>query len=84
MGMMSHGLPPGMQNREEPNPGAEPFPIGRDGLERLSRSPKQHAIQESLVLERKGGESLRERENNVEVLNGEQLGLTVMKPFGSG
>ena len=51
MGMSEQRLPPGVQNREKSDLGAEVFGIGGDLQEGLGGSPKQQAVNQSLILQ---------------------------------
>jgi hypothetical protein len=51
MGMSEQGLSPGVQNREKSDLGAEVFGISGDLQKGLGSSPKQQAVNQSLILQ---------------------------------
>ena len=71
--MMHEGLPPGVEHRKEPDLGAEMAGIRRDGPQRLGNRPEEEAIDNGLVLVGNGGDRRGNREDDVEVVDGEQV-----------
>jgi len=51
MGMSEQRLPPGVQNRKKSDLGAEVFGISGDLQKGLGRSPKQQAVNQSLIVQ---------------------------------
>ena len=51
MRMLLERLPPGVQDGEHADLGAQMLGIGGDGAQRLGRCPEQHAVDHGLVLE---------------------------------
>ena len=81
MGVMGQRLPPGVQDRDKADPGVE----ARDGKrhERLGRGADQEAVDCLLVLKGDLGRGRRQGEDDVEVGNRQQLGLTSGQPLRS-
>jgi hypothetical protein len=77
-------LAPGMQNRREADLGTEMLAIAGNGFERLGRRLKQKAVDNLLVLVPDGGNLLPQREDDVEILNRQQIGLARFQPRPSG
>src|SRR5277367_5698184 len=82
--MMMQILPPGMEYRYEADPRAQIFGIGSDLQEGFRRGAKEHAVHNPLVLEGYGRDHLRQREDNVKVLDREQLGGASVEPRRAG
>jgi hypothetical protein len=51
MGMSEQGLAPGVQNSEKSDLSAEVFRVSGDVEKGLGSGPKQHAINQSLILQ---------------------------------
>lgn len=51
MGMVGHGLAPGVKHSSYTDLCAKPFGVSRDGLQCLGRDPHQQSIDHRLVLE---------------------------------
>ena len=75
---------PGMQNGEDAKLGTEMLGIGRDHGERLGGGAEQDAVDEPFVLQGNRGEFVGDREDHVEVLDGENLSLAISNPVFSG
>ena len=73
VGMMHQGLAPGVEHRKEPDLGAQMTGIRRDGPQRLGDRPEEEAIDDGLVLVGDGGDRRGHREDDVEVVDGEQV-----------
>src|SRR5262249_27990713 len=82
--MMGQRLAPRVEHRGETNLSAEMPGIAGNGLERLGRSLEQKAIDDRLVLVRDGGNLLRQREDHVEILDRQQIGLARLQPSTGG
>ena len=80
MGVMGQRLSPGVQDGDEADPGAEA--LGGKRHERLGGGAHQQAVDRLLVLESDLGRRCRQGEDDVEVGNRKQLGLTSGEPFG--
>ena len=74
-------LPPGVQDREAADLGAEPFGIGGQRRHGLDRALEQDAIDPGLVLKGDGGDRRRQREHDMEIGDRQQLGLSVRQPL---
>src|SRR5271167_1271614 len=81
MRMVQQILSPGVQHAEEADFRTEMLRIGGDGVQRLRRRPEQDIIDQGLVLERNGGDQVRNGEHDMEVGHVEKLRLTVLEPL---
>ena len=79
MGVMGQRLPPRVQHRDQADCGAEPF--GGQRHERLGGGAHEQAVDRLLVLEGDLGRGRRHGEDDVEVGNRQQLGLTSGEPL---
>lgn len=77
-------LSPVMEHRHEADPHAQMFGFGSDSQEGLSRSAKEHAVNNPLVLEGHGRDHLRQREDDVKVLDRQQLVGALFEPRRAG
>jgi hypothetical protein len=77
-------LAPTVQDRQEADLRPKMGGIGGDGAQRLRRSPEQDVVDHRLVLERDGGDLVRQREDHMEVRHGQQLGPAVLEPLCAG
>ena len=84
VGMMHQGLAPGVEHRKEPDLGAQMTGIRRDGPQRLGDRPEEEAIDDGLVLVGDGGDRRGHREDDVEVVDGEQVRSARIDPRGAG
>ena len=82
--MMHQGLAPGVEHRKEPDLGAQMTWIRRDGPQRLGDRPEEEAIDDGLVLVGDGGDRRGHREDDVEVVDGEQVRSARIDPRGAG
>ena len=82
--MMRQRLSPGVQDRDAADLGAEPARIGGERRHRLGGGLEQDGIDDGLVLESDRGDRCRKREDDVEIGNRQQVGLSRGKPRGSG
>ena len=65
--MMLEALPPGVEDHEPADRGAEAFRIRRDLEQRRRGGPKQEVVDDALVGEREARQRLRHREDEVHV-----------------
>ena len=77
-------LSPGMQDRREPDLGAEVLGIGGDCRERLGRRCEQQTVHRGLVLIGDGADRRRQGEHDVEIRDRQQFGGTRLQPLGRG
>jgi hypothetical protein len=73
-----------VEHRGETNLSAEMPGIAGNGLERLGRGLEQKAIDDCLVLVGDGGHLMRQREDHVEILDRQQIGLARLQPSTGG
>src|SRR2546427_13175911 len=83
MRMMKQILAPGVKNSKEADFSAEMLRIGRNGLERLSGSPEENAVDGPLILQADVGNLFRHGKDNVKILGVQNLGLSVLDPLGA-
>jgi len=82
MGVMGERLPPGMEDDDEADLGAQMPGVGGNGLECLGRRLEQDGVDLGLVLEGDLGEACRQGEDDMEIGHWQQLGLPLGQPFG--
>src|SRR6202171_6192373 len=82
--MMHQRLSPGMQDGKYADLGAEPARIGRERRHRLGGGLEQDRIDDGLVLEGDRGDRRRQRKDDVEIGNRQQVGFSRGEPRGSG
>lgn len=80
MRMMKQSLSPSVQHGEESDFGAEVFGIGGDLEEGLSRSTKQQAVEQSLILQCQRGQDMGQGEYDMIVRNRQQFGRALGQP----
>lgn len=80
--VMEQVLAPGMKEGKEADPGAEVLGIGGDGQQRLRTGVEQKLVEAGLVLQRQRVELLGNREDDVEVFDGQQFGSAPLDPLG--
>lgn len=73
-----------MKHRGNADAGAEMLRVGSDGRHRLGGGLEQQAIDRRLVLERDVGDLGRQREDDMEVADREQVGLAFGEPRSRG
>lgn len=81
---MRQRLSPGMQDRKHADLGTEPARIGGERRHRLAGGFEQDRINDGLVLKRDRGDRSRQCEDDVEIGDRQQVGLTRGEPLGSG
>ena len=79
--MKSEVLSPGVENGEESDVCAEMYGVGGDGLQSGGAGLKQEVVEHFLVVQRQRVESLRDGEDDVKVLHGQQFGSTPLQPL---
>ena len=84
MRMVGHRRAPGVEHGGDADAGAEVLRIGRDRQHRLRRRPEQQVVDERLVLEGDVGDLGRQREDDVEVADRQQVGLALGQPGARG
>ena len=77
-------LSPGMEHRHEADSRAQMFGVGGDLHEGLGRGAKEYAVNYTLVLEGHGRNHLRQREDNVKVLDRQQFSGALLEPRRAG
>src|SRR3982074_1706726 len=82
--MMMQILSPGMEHRHEADPRAQMFGVGGDLQEGFGRGAKEPAVNTPLVLEGHGRAHLRQREDNVKVLDRQKFSGALFKPRRAG
>ena len=78
--MMGHRRAPGVEHGGDADAGAEMLGIGGDGQQRLGRRVEQQVVDHRLVLVGDGGDRGRQREDDVEVADRQQIGLARGEP----
>jgi hypothetical protein len=81
MGMMKETLAPGVEHRDHAGLRSEMFGIGRDGPHCLRRGLEQDVVDDRLVLQSHGGDRRGHGEHDMEIGDGQQLGLSVGEPL---
>jgi hypothetical protein len=79
--MMEKILPPGVQDGEESDFGAQMLGISGDGGQGLGRSSEQNAVDEIFVLVSNGGDLFGEREDDMKILRLENFRFPFFDPF---
>ena len=80
MGMMLQFLIPGVQDAEKSDLSAEMLGVSGDLDQRLGAAAEQQAIHYLLVLQSQRRQFVGERENDVRVRRGQQLGTPRVEP----
>lgn len=81
VGMKAKTLSPSVQHRHESDLGAEVFGIRRDCAQGLGRRLVQHVVNETLVLQADPRDFVRNGEDDMEVLDGQELINASFKPL---
>lgn len=81
MRVMQHGLPPGVKDGDEADLGAQVLGIGSDRAQGLGSGVKQDFVDHGLVLVGDRGDFLGQREDYVEIVSGNELGLAILQPL---
>ena len=77
MRVQDEPLRPGMQHGSKADPRAEVLRVGRDRDQRLGGGFEQDVVKDSLVVEGDVGNRRGQREHNVVVGHGQQLGFAL-------
>jgi hypothetical protein len=77
MRVMRHRRAPGVQHRGDSDARAQMLGVGGDPEQRLGRGLEQQVIDHPLVLPGDGGDRRRQGEHNMEIGNGQELGLAI-------
>jgi len=72
MDMLRQGLPPRVENRRDADRATEMARIASKGQQRLGRGAKEHVVDDAGIALGQGVEDMREREDDVELRDGEQ------------
>ena len=78
--MVGHRRAPAVEHGGDADAGAEVLGIGGDGEQRLGRGAEQQVVDHRLVLVGDGGDLGRQREDEVEVADRQQIGLARGEP----
>ena len=76
-------LPPSMEYGHDADLGAQVLRVFRDRAQCLRRCPEQNVVDDFLVLQGDARQLMRDREDDVEVLDGQDLLLALCGPLGS-
>src|SRR5438309_11627644 len=79
--MVEKILPPGVQDGEESDFGAQMFGIGSDGGQGLGRGSEQNAVDEIFVLVSDGSDLFGNREDDMKIVRRENFGLSFFDPL---
>src|ERR1039457_596630 len=83
MGMMLEVLTPGMEHAEESDVGTEVLGIASQFEHRCGAGAVKQIVEQPLVLEDKGGQFVRQSEDDVEVRHGQQFSRASSQPLGA-
>ena len=83
VGMQVQILTPGVKHGEEADGGAEQPGIGGGFEQRLGGGAKQDGVNLSWVLKRQSADLRRQREDDVEIGDGQKLRLALCQPAGA-
>ena len=81
VGMKRNGLAPGVEDGRDAEVPAEVLRIPREGLERLARGAKQQVVDDAGLGQGEPAELVRQREDDVEVGDGKQIGASGFEPI---
>ena len=84
VGMVRQRLPPGVEDGDDADPGAEPAWIGGERRHCLGGGFEQDRINDGLVLKGDRGDRSRQCEDDVEIGNRQQVGFSRGEPRGPG
>ena len=77
-------LPPGVEDGQEADLRPEVLRVGGDLPQGLGDGAEEQAVDRPRVLQRDRSQRRREREDHVEVVDGQQFGSPVLHPFRGG
>src|SRR5215470_15159789 len=83
MGMVQQILPPGVEDGEKSDLGAEMLGIASDGEQSFGRRTEQNAVDGSLVLQSQRRELFGQRKHDMEILHRKQFRLPLLEPLGT-
>lgn len=78
--MITQGLTPAVQHRDETDPGTEMFGVGGNDAQRLGGCPEQDVVDDFLVLEGYGCDLGWQREDHVEIRHRQKVACPSLKP----
>jgi len=78
--MLYQGLPPGVKNREKTDFSAEMFGICGNLKKGLRDSLEEDSVDDFFILSNEWIQKRRERENKMEIGNGQEFGLAFVEP----
>ena len=78
MRVLRHRRAPAVEHGGDADPGAQPLGIGGDRQRRLSRRREQQSVDRGFVVIGDIGYQTRQREDEVEVADGQQFGLVLV------
>ena len=81
MRVMLQSLTPGMQQGDKTDLGTQVLGSGGDFAQSLGGGVKQNVVNHGLILIRDDCDLLGQREHNMEVLNGNEVGLAIFQPL---
>ena len=84
MRVLRHRRAPAVEHGCDADPGAKPLGIDGDGHRGFSRRGKQQTVDRGFVVVGDIGDRTRQGEDEVEVADGQQLGLALGEPFLGG
>ena len=80
VGMVGHGRAPAVEHRGEADPGTQVFGVGSDGEHGLGAGLEQDGVDHALVLVGDVGDLAGECKDEVEIADGQELGLALGQP----
>jgi hypothetical protein len=81
MGMVLEVLSPGMEHTEESDVGSEVFRVASQFEHRRGAGAIEQVVEQSLVLQCKSGQIMRQREDDAEIGHGQQFSRARRQPF---
>ena len=81
MRVMLQSLPPGVPQGDEADFSTQVLGSGSDGTQCLCGGVKQDVVNHGLILVRDDSNLLGQCKHNVEVLNGNEVGLAIFQPL---
>lgn len=82
--MITQGLTPAVQHRDETDSGTEMFGVGGNEAQRLGGCPKQDGVDDRLVLEGYGCNLGGQREDHVEIRHRQKVARLRFEPVARG
>ena len=81
MRMVREVLAPGVKHGQETDVRSEVLRVGGDFQQGFRYSPEQNPVEDPFILQSQRRQQMRQREDHVEVGNGQQFGRTVGEPL---